>query len=79
VVRPDDVERAFEESTLVARIRAGVPQGQAKRQHFTPQLLTAILVGARGRSCSSSLAAMWATQPRRLAHVETARRSGPRG
>lgn len=33
------VERAFEDSTLVAKIRAGVPQGQAKRQHFTPQLL----------------------------------------
>jgi hypothetical protein len=38
-VRPDDVERAFDGSTLAARIQAGVPQGQAKRQHFTPQLL----------------------------------------
>ena len=36
---PDDVQRAFDESTLAARIQAGVPQGQAKRQHFTPQLL----------------------------------------
>lgn len=35
----ESVEAAFEDSTLVARIRAGVPQGQAKRQHFTPQLL----------------------------------------
>lgn len=30
---------AFENSTLIARIRAGIPQGQAKRQHFTPQLI----------------------------------------
>jgi hypothetical protein len=38
-VTPDDVERAFDESTLAPRIHAGVPQGQAKRQHFTPQLV----------------------------------------
>jgi hypothetical protein len=36
---PASVERAFEQSTLVAKIHAGIPQGQAKRQHFTPQLL----------------------------------------
>jgi hypothetical protein len=35
----ESVEAAFDGSTLVARIRAGIPQGQAKRQHFTPQLL----------------------------------------
>jgi hypothetical protein len=34
-----EVERAFQRSTLAARIHAGVPQGQAKRQHFTPQLV----------------------------------------
>lgn len=38
-MEPADVERAFAESTLAARILAGVPQGQAKRQHFTPQFV----------------------------------------
>jgi hypothetical protein len=35
----ESVKLAFDGSTLVAKIRAGIPQGQAKRQHFTPQLI----------------------------------------
>ena len=35
----ESVGPTFDGSTLVAKIRAGIPQGQAKRQHFTPQLL----------------------------------------
>jgi hypothetical protein len=38
-VTSEEVESAFGDSTLAARIHAGVPQGQAKRQHFTPQLV----------------------------------------
>jgi hypothetical protein len=38
-VTSEEIEHAFQSSTLAARIHAGVPQGQAKRQHFTPQLV----------------------------------------
>jgi hypothetical protein len=36
---PESVKSAFDGSTLVSKIRAGIPQGHAKRQHFTPQLV----------------------------------------
>ncbi len=54
---PADVERAFNESTLAARIHAGVPQGQAKRQHFTPQMvLRRFLVPGASRLCQLDIA-----------------------
>jgi hypothetical protein len=52
-----EVERAFAESTLAARIQAGVPQGHAKRQHFTPQLvLRRFLAPASAHLCQLDVA-----------------------
>jgi hypothetical protein len=51
-VNPKDIEGAFRDSTVATLLKNGPPQGQAKRQHFTPQLiLRRFLVAGASRLC----------------------------